>query len=74
MLSKPTQFVKVANLDELTEGKPRAVKVEGHPARNQLLVGLSQWTTDVRKRTEPRSVLHAVKQQWTCTNRNWPTL
>ena len=24
---------------------------EGHPARNQLLIGLSRWATDVRKRT-----------------------
>ena len=24
---------------------------EGHPARNQLIVGLARWTTDVRKRT-----------------------
>ena len=29
MLNTPSNFVKVANLDELAEGKPRAVRVEG---------------------------------------------
>lgn len=28
---------------------------EGHPARNQLLVGLARWATDVRKRTGSQS-------------------
>jgi hypothetical protein len=28
---------------------------EGHPARNQLLIGLSRWATDVRKRAGSQS-------------------
>src|SRR4030095_14733048 len=43
--------------------RARAVRVvfdewklcEGYPARNQLLIGLSRWATDVRKRTGNQS-------------------
>jgi hypothetical protein len=33
---------------------------KGHPARNQLLVGLSRWATDVRKRAGSQSAVQNV--------------
>ncbi len=35
---------------------------KGHPARNQLLVGLSRWTTDVRKRTGSDSAARTAQR------------
>ena len=71
-------WVKVAELSEVSEGKPKAVQMgeglcilkddngddllssirivseewrtcEAHPARNQLIVGLARWATDIRR-------------------------
>ena len=35
---------------------------EGHPARNQLLVGLARWTTDVRKNTNSDSAARTAQR------------
>jgi hypothetical protein len=35
---------------------------EGHPARNQLLIGLSRWATDVRKRTGNQSAAQTAQR------------
>jgi len=35
---------------------------EGHPARNQLLIGLSRWATDVRKRTGSQSAAQTAQR------------
>ncbi len=35
---------------------------EGHPARNQLLIGLARWATDVRKRTGNQSAAQTAQR------------
>jgi len=35
---------------------------EGHPARNQLVVGLARWATDVRKRTGSQSAAQTAQR------------
>ena len=35
---------------------------EGHPARNQLLIGLSRWATDARKRTGSQSAAQTAQR------------
>ena len=35
---------------------------EGHPARNQLLIGLARWATDVRKRTGSQSAAQTAQR------------
>ena len=35
---------------------------EGHPARNQLLIGLSRWATDVRKRSGSQSAAQTAQR------------
>ena len=35
---------------------------EGHPARNQLLVGLGRWSTDVRKRAGSQSAAQTAQR------------
>ena len=35
---------------------------EGHPARNQLLIGLARWTTDVRKNTNSDSAARTAQR------------
>ena len=35
---------------------------EGHPARNQLLIGLARWSTDVRKRTGNQSAAQTAQR------------
>jgi hypothetical protein len=35
---------------------------EGHPARNQLLIGLARWSTDVRKRTGSQSAAQTAQR------------
>lgn len=35
---------------------------EGHPSRNQLLIGLSRWATDVRKRTGNQSAAQTAQR------------
>ena len=35
---------------------------EAHPARSQLLVGLSRWATDVRKRTNSDSAARTAQR------------
>jgi hypothetical protein len=35
---------------------------EGHPARNQLLIGLSRWATDVRKRAGNQSASQTAQR------------
>jgi hypothetical protein len=35
---------------------------EAHPARNQLLVGLARWATDVRKRTGSQSAAQTAQR------------
>lgn len=37
-------------------------RCEGHPARNQLLIGLSRWATDVRKRTGSQSAAQTAQR------------
>jgi hypothetical protein len=35
---------------------------EGHPARNQLLIGLSRWATDARKRSGSQSAAQTAQR------------
>jgi hypothetical protein len=35
---------------------------EGHPARNQMLVGLGRWATDVRKRAGSQSAAQTAQR------------
>ena len=37
-------------------------RCEGHPARNQLLIGLSRWATDVRKRAGSQSAAQTAQR------------
>jgi nitrite reductase/ring-hydroxylating ferredoxin subunit len=37
-------------------------RCEGHPARNQLLIGLARWATDVRKRTGSQSAAQTAQR------------
>ena len=66
MLNTPSNFVKVADLDELAEGKPRAVRVEGQSIalfkhNGNIYATDNQWSTHGLS-THPRAC------PWWCTH------